>query len=66
MPRSGLRAVVGILLLASLGMTAPASAADKKAEKKRPALAVGSIPHDELGKDTEGNRVGLFQGPPKD
>ncbi len=59
MRRSALRAVAGTLMLAALGVTAPASAADEKPEKKRPALAVGSIPHDDLGKDTAGNPVAI-------
>src|SRR6185436_12080614 len=47
-------------LIAGLAITfaalATASPAAQKAEE-RPALEVGSIPHDELGKDLEGNRI---------
>ena len=49
----------GAGLLCALLAVGAARAADQKVESKRenPALAIGSVPHDQLGRDIAGNNV---------
>lgn len=53
------QAHVWFALLAA-GVLSNAIAAEKK-EREHPALEVGSVPHDEIGKDIDGNAVTVSQ-----
>lgn len=52
--RKSLALSIAVALLVPL-----AFGAEKKAEKPRPALAVGSTPYDELGKDIKGEKIAI-------
>ena len=52
-------AVAALLALLAAGTTMAAGPPAQDEDRKYPTLAVGSAPHDELGRDIEGGKIRL-------